>query len=129
MHLKFKHLLEILKKLRSPDGCPWDRKQTIESMTEKLLEETEEFNEALGKKDYDEMEEELGDILLCLVMISQIAEEEGRFDIGGVMERVAKKVISRHTWVFGADKAETPEEALELWKKNKQKEKKRKKTA
>ena len=123
MHLKFKNLLEMVAKLRAKDGCPWDREQTIQSMKKHMLEEAEELAEAIDAGDTKEMEEELGDTLLCLLMIAQIAEEEKKFDMGTVMERVAEKLISRHTWVFGTDKAKTPEEAVELWLKNKKKEK------
>jgi uncharacterized protein YabN with tetrapyrrole methylase and pyrophosphatase domain len=124
MHLKFKNLIEMVAKLRAKDGCPWDRDQTIKSMKKHMLEEVEELAEAIDSGDTKEMEEELGDVLLCLLMISQIAKEDKKFDMGSVMERTAEKLISRHTWVFGTDKAETPEEAVELWLKNKKKEKK-----
>ena len=114
----------MVAKLRAKDGCPWDRDQTIKSMKKHMLEEVEELAEAIDSGDTKEMEEELGDVLLCLLMISQIAKEDKKFDMGSVMERTAEKLISRHTWVFGTDKAETPEEAVELWLKNKKKEKK-----
>ena len=123
MHLKFKNLLEIAQKLRAEGGCPWDREQSIESMVPRLLEEAKEVEEALEKKDWDNLEEELGDVLFNIVMISQIASEEKKFDIGGVMEKIAAKLVSRHTWVFGNDKAATAEEALALWMKNKAQEK------
>lgn len=122
MHLKFQNLLEIAAKLRAEGGCPWDREQSIASMSPKLLEEAQEVQEAVKKKDWENLEEELGDVLFNIVMIAQIASEEGKFDMGGVLEKIAEKLISRHTWVFGSDKASTAEEALELWIKNKQTE-------
>ena len=113
----------MVAKLRSEDGCPWDRKQTIASMKKHMLEEAEELAEAIDNDDTQHIEEELGDLLLNLLMIAQIAQEEKKFDIGSAMEKIAGKLISRHTWVFGTDEAATPEEAVELWYKNKAKEK------
>lgn len=116
----------MVDKLRQPDGCPWDRKQTIESMKEHMEEEAGELAEAIDSGKVEDIEEELGDVLLCLLMIAQIAKEEKKFDMGTTMERVAEKLISRHTWVFGTDSANTAEEAVELWLKNKEKEKSKK---
>ena len=126
MHLKFKNLLEISAKLRGEGGCPWDREQTIESLKPCLLDEAREVAEAIEKNDMDNLEEEIGDLLFCLIMIADVAKEEGKFDIGGVMDRIAEKMISRHTWVFGGEKADTAEEAVELWLKNKVEEKSKK---
>jgi tetrapyrrole methylase family protein/MazG family protein len=123
MHLKFKNLLEMVAKLRAPDGCPWDREQTIESMKKHMLEEAQELAEAIEKGDVTDIEEELGDVFLNVLMMAQIAEEEGKFDAGTMMEKIAEKLITRHTWVFGTDEASTPEEAVQLWLKNKAKEK------
>jgi len=122
MHLKFKNLLEISAKLRGEGGCPWDREQTLESMKPKMLEEAQELAEAIEKNDIENIEEEIGDLLFCLIMLTQIASEEKHFDIGSVSEKIAEKLISRHTWVFGTDKAATAEEAVALWMKNKQTE-------
>jgi len=121
----FKKLIQLAEKLRSKTGCPWDRKQTIESMLEHLKEEAEEVCQAVQKKDHHNLKEELGDLLFQIVMISQIAKEEKLFNIDDVTDRIAKKIISRHTWVFGKDKAKTPEEALKKWKENKKREKRR----
>ncbi len=125
MHNKFKNLLDISAKLRAEGGCPWDRKQTIESMKPMVLEEAQEVAEAIEKGDLKNLEEEIGDLMFCLILLSQIAKEDGHFDMGTVLEKSAEKIISRHTWVFGEDKASTAEEALELWKKNKAKENKK----
>ena len=121
MHLKFKHLLELADKLRGEGGCPWDRKQTIASMKKCVLEEAQELAEGIEKNDITNIEEEIGDLMFTLIMMAQIAKEEGHFDMGTVLEKNAEKIISRHTWVFGTDTANTPEEALELWLKNKKK--------
>ena len=127
MHLKFKHLLELCAQLRGEGGCPWDREQTLKSLIKHLREETEEVAEAIESGDMKEVEKELGDVLFTLIMMAQIAREDGHFDMGDVLESNAEKIISRHTWVFGDDKADTPEEAVKLWMKNKEKERIKKK--
>lgn len=119
----FNTLLELAEILRAPNGCPWDRKQTIKSMVEHLEEEAGEVKEAIEKEDHLNLQEELGDLLFQIVMITQIAKEMGEFSMPDVIKTIDHKIRSRHTWVFGDDKVETAEEALELWKKNKQKEK------
>mgnify|MGYP003984975959 CR=1 FL=1 len=122
----FKDLCQLAEKLRSDTGCPWDRKQTIESMCEHLEEESQEVVDAIKGKDHRNLQEELGDLLFQIIMIAQIAKEDGLFDISDVNEDIAEKIVSRHTWVFGDDKASTPEEALAMWKKNKEIEKNKK---
>lgn len=121
----FKALLEICNRLRGEGGCPWDREQTLESMKACVLEEAEEIAEAIDKKDLSNLEEEMGDLIFTLLLMGKIAEEEGHFNIASAMERAKQKLISRHTWVFGEDKAETAEEALAIWKENKKKESKK----
>lgn len=123
----FKDLLLLAEKLRSETGCPWDREQTIASMLEHLDEEAREVKAAIENGDHSNLKEELGDLLFQIIMISQIAKEQKYFTMGDVIEGIDKKIHDRHTWVFGKDKARTPQEALEMWKKNKEKEKKRKK--
>ncbi|MBU1019325.1 MAG: MazG nucleotide pyrophosphohydrolase domain-containing protein [Patescibacteria group bacterium] len=122
MKKSFKKLIEIAKKLRSETGCPWDRAQTIESLLEGIEEESQEVSEAIKNGDYSNLKEELGDLLFQIVMISQVASERGLFDMKDVMDDITKKLIRRHSWVFGKDKAKTPEEALAQWQKNKKKE-------
>ncbi|PIR55596.1 nucleotide pyrophosphohydrolase [Candidatus Peregrinibacteria bacterium CG10_big_fil_rev_8_21_14_0_10_36_19] len=119
----FEELLELAAKLRSDTGCPWDRKQTIASMLEHAEEEIHEVRQAIENGDHDNLKEELGDVLFQLVMIAQIAKEHEYFNMDDVIAGIHHKIISRHTWVFGDDKASTPEEALELWRLNKEKEK------
>jgi len=123
----FKDLEEIAEKLRSENGCPWDKKQTIASMLKYIDEEVEEVRQAIANGDHENLREELGDVLFQIVMIAQIAKEHGYFEMDDVIDEISNKIISRHTWVFGEDKAETAEEALELWKKNKEIEKSKKK--
>jgi tetrapyrrole methylase family protein / MazG family protein len=123
MKKNFKYLCELAEKLRSPEGCPWDREQTIASMLRGIEEETAEVAQAIENGDHKNLKEELGDVLFQVVMIAQIAKEQGYFDIEDVVEMIADKIVSRHTWVFGKDKAKTAEEAIKIWKKNKKKEK------
>ena len=115
----FKKLLKLTKKLRGPNGCPWDRAQTFESLIKDFHEEADELSEAIKNKDMYNLEEELGDVCFSLALIMQIGLDEKLFTPKSIFERISKKIIARHTWVFGKDKVETSEEALELWKKNK----------
>jgi uncharacterized protein YabN with tetrapyrrole methylase and pyrophosphatase domain len=119
----FKDLCALAAKLRSKTGCPWDRKQTIDSMLKCIEEEVAEVRQAIENGDKKNLREELGDVLFQVVMISQIAKENGYFKIDDVIKDIDKKIRSRHTWVFGKDKAKTPGEALEMWRENKKKEK------
>ncbi|MBU1992098.1 MAG: MazG nucleotide pyrophosphohydrolase domain-containing protein [Patescibacteria group bacterium] len=118
---RFKKLVKLAEYLRGANGCPWDKKQTIESMLEHVKEEAEEVYEAIEKGHAESLKEELGDLLFNVIMIAQITKEKGKFDIGDVLRDIEKKIIDRHTWVFGGDKAKTPEEALAKWKENKKK--------
>jgi tetrapyrrole methylase family protein / MazG family protein len=123
---KFKKLTKLAKKLRSPNGCPWDKSRKLEDMPEYLREEIEEVIEAIEKNDSENLKEEIGDILFTLILTAQIAEEEGKLKMKDVLKGIEQKIISRHTWVFGKDKAHTPEEALAKWKENKLVEKAKK---
>lgn len=117
-------LIEIVKVLRSPDGCEWDRAQNFESMKECLKNETEEVLSAIDKCDYENLKEELGDVLLQVVMNGEIASEAGLFDFNDVIQVLCEKLIRRHPHVFGdVEKPTTPEESLQLWRAVKQKEK------
>lgn len=118
-----KELLKLAKTLRGPNGCPWDKKQKLKNIPPMIQEEAEEILEAIQKKDWENMKEEIGDVLFNLCLLIQMAEEKKYFKAKDVIDAIEKKIISRHTWVFGKDKASTAEEALALWKKNKTKEK------
>ena len=122
----FDKFCNIIEKLRAPDGCPWDRKQTAESLKKSLLEECDEAIEAIDKKDDANLCEELGDVLLVVGMIARIKEEEGKFNISDVLSGVNSKLIRRHPHVFGDAKASSPEEVLKLWNQVKEEEKKKK---
>ncbi len=119
----FEDFLSIIAKLRGENGCPWDRVQTHDSIKMNLVEEAYEAIEALDGGDKNQFVDELGDILLQVVFHSQIGKDEGTFSIDDVLYHVCDKMISRHTHIFGTDTAETPEEVLDTWEKNKQKEK------
>ena len=119
----FDELVGIMKLLRSENGCPWDKEQTHESLKKYLIEETYEVLETIDLNDKKHLSEELGDLLLQIIFHSRIAEEEGTFDIQDVITGISKKMISRHTHIFGSDKADTAEEVLVNWEAIKKKEK------
>lgn len=119
----FEDLIGIIKVLRGENGCPWDKVQTHESVKMNLVEEAYEAVEALDSGNKDAFADELGDVLLQVVFHSQIGESENTFTITDVLNHVCNKMISRHTHIFGTDKADTPEEVLATWEKNKIKEK------
>ena len=119
----FKDLLKLAEILRSEKGCPWDREQTIASMLEFIESEVHEVRVAIENGDHENLREELGDVMFQLIMVAQIAKENGYFDIDDVIKDIDIKIRDRHTWVFGDDKVETAEQAIALWKKNKAKEK------
>ena len=120
----YEQLLEIIATLRGEHGCPWDKAQTHESMIKCLRDECEEVVEAIEKKDDDNLCEELGDVLLQVLLHAQIATEEGRFTMSDVVDGLSKKMVRRHPHVFGgAPVAMTPEEGLANWKAIKEKEK------
>ena len=120
MH-NFADLVETFATLRGPNGCPWDKKQTHESLIKNLREESEELVAAIEKKDAQNMQEELGDVLLQVLLHAQIAKEEGLFTIDDVIEGLYTKLHYRHPHVFGNVKARSPEEALAVWKEMKRK--------
>ncbi len=123
----FDELVETFAILRGPNGCPWDKKQTHESLIKCLQNESQELIDAIEKKDDENMKEELGDVLLQVLMHSQIAAEEGKFTIQDVMDGLYDKLHRRHPHVFGDHaKAATAEEALALWREMKKKEKEQK---
>lgn len=119
MKSTFKDLVDITERLRAPDGCPWDREQTIESLKPYVIEEA---YETVGAADEGglKLADELGDLLLQIVMMAQIGKEQGAFDIDDVTDCVCKKMIRRHPHVFGDVTAETSQEVLKNWDKIKQ---------
>jgi tetrapyrrole methylase family protein/MazG family protein len=99
--LAVERLVAIMARLRGPDGCPWDREQTLETLRPYVLEETYEVLEAIDEGDPEAHREELGDLLLQIVFQARLAEEEGRFDLAGVADAISEKLLSRHPHVFG----------------------------
>ena len=127
MHEKEKELfadmMDIIAKLRGPKGCLWDRKQTLESLAPNILEEAEEVSQAVNSNDLDNLCEELGDLLMVILMEIEIAQEKSLFSYSDVLVGAVKKFIRRHPHVFGDVKVNTPEEALAVWKRMKREEK------
>ena len=122
----FARLHEIVNILRSPGGCPWDQEQTHQSIRKNLIEETYEVIETIDEDDPDHMKEELGDLLLQILLHSQMEEEVGTFNVYDVIEGLNEKLIFRHPHVFGEHQAENANEALQNWEQMKAEEKKRK---
>ncbi len=114
-HYTTDDLLLIMKALRSPDGCPWDREQTHRSIRTSLIEETHEALEAIDNGDDAAMCEELGDVLLQVVFHAEIASEDGRFNYDDVVDGVCKKLVTRHPHVFGDAVAEDAAAVLKTW--------------
>jgi MazG family protein len=119
----FAKLCEIVAKLRAPDGCPWDREQTHESLLPALIEEAYEVAGAVRTNDTANFREELGDLLLLIVMHAEIAHESGRFDINGVLKDVTEKLIRRHPHVFGDSDVRDSGAVLKQWESIKRAEK------
>src|SRR5215469_12965874 len=121
---KFAKLCDIVAKLRAPDGCPWDREQTNESLLPALIEEAYEVAEAARTHNDAHFREELGDLLLLIVMHAQIARETGRFDVNAVIRDVSDKLVRRHPHVFGTSDARDSGAVLKQWEAIKREEKK-----
>jgi tetrapyrrole methylase family protein/MazG family protein len=107
--------LRLVTVLRSPGGCPWDRKQTHESIKKNFIEETYEAVEAINKADAEGLKEELGDVLLQVAMHSEMESEKGSFDFNDVVNDICKKLVVRHPHVFGDAAAQSSDEALQNW--------------
>ncbi|CDQ21784.1 bifunctional methyltransferase/pyrophosphohydrolase YabN [Halobacillus karajensis] len=120
---QFFRLREVIKMLRSPEGCPWDRKQTHESLRKYMIEEAYEFIDAVNRMDDDHMVEELGDVLLQVMLHSQIGEDEGFFTIDDVIVSITNKMIRRHPHVFGEVTVDTSDEVVTNWEAIKVQEK------
>lgn len=118
----FERLLEIMARLRSPGGCPWDREQTRASLKPFLIEEAYEVIDAIDQEDVSHLEEELGDVLLQVVFHAQVAAERGEFTVVEILNRLVEKLVRRHPHVFGSAVAGTPEQALAQWEALKRQE-------
>ncbi len=123
LYNEFNKLRDVIAVLRGPNGCPWDRKQTHESLKKYLVEETEEVLEAIDGDDIAHLVEELGDVLLQVMLHSQIGEDNGYFTVDDVIRSTTEKMIRRHPHVFGDVQVESEEELTDLWEKIKKEEK------
>ena len=120
--MRFEELVDIVARLRGPDGCPWDREQTRETLKPYLVEEFYELIDALDDGDPEAVKEELGDLLFQIVLQSQLSEEENKFDIHNVVEGISRKMIRRHPHVFGDHRLDTSADVSEWWQEHKRKE-------
>ena len=118
-------LVELLKFMRGPDGCAWDREQTLKDFAKHLPEEAGEVEAALKAGDRENLSEELGDLLYNILFVCEIAEEEGLFTLDDVADGVRGKIIRRHPHVFGGEKITDPDEIVKRWQEIKKQEKKR----
>jgi tetrapyrrole methylase family protein/MazG family protein len=116
-------LVKTMQRLRGPDGCPWDREQTHQSLARHLLEEAHETIEAIDEGDPDRLREELGDLLLQVVFHAEMARQEGTFDIDDVAEGIVTKLVRRHPHVFGETAVDSAAEVLVNWERIKAEEK------
>jgi MazG family protein len=122
---RFERAVSIMARLRGPGGCPWDREQTFDSIKPYTLEEAYEVLEAIDNRDWDELRGELGDLLLQVLFYSEMAQEDGKFSIDDVLERLSDKLVRRHPHVFGDVTAETSADVLRNWEAIKAEEKKK----
>ena len=123
MEHSFNDFRKIIKELRGENGCPWDKKQTFSSLQKYLIEESYEYIDAVNENNKDKMCDELGDVLLQVMLNSQIAEDENLFTIDDVIENVSNKMIKRHPHVFGDIKEDSAEGVLSRWEEIKKAEK------
>ncbi len=122
----FEDLVKVIEKLRSEDGCPWDKAQTISSVRENILEEALEVIDAIEQNDMEHIKEELGDLLFLIFFVIQMAKESGFFTYNDVLKGAIDKLIYRHPHVFGEKEAKDEREAIYIWKEQKRKANKRK---
>ena len=123
---KFEELVEIVEKLRAPDGCPWDREQTNQSLLPYFIEEVYELIESVDEENWDTVKEELGDLLLHVVFQASIGEDKGKFKLADSLTNINEKLVRRHPHVFGDAKADAAFHAKQNWEAQKHKEKGRK---
>lgn len=132
MEKKYKNLeelIDVVAKLRAPDGCPWDREQTHTSLRPNMLEEAYEAVDAIDENDMTHLREELGDVLLQVLLHSQIASESNEFTLNDVAKELKEKLIHRHPHVFGTAKINNADDVLKTWDKLKSEEKTERKSA
>jgi len=120
---QFAEMISIIAKLRGPEGCLWDRKQTLETLAPNIIEEAKEVSDAVEAKDMDNLCEELGDLFMVILMNIEIAKEKGLFTCSDVLDGAIEKFTRRHPHVFGDVKVNNSDEALAVWKQMKKEEK------
>lgn len=120
----FQRLVEIMARLRAADGCPWDREQNFESIKKYTLEETYEVLDAIDRRDWNDLRDELGDFILQAVFYAQMASEEGLFNIEDSLDSINEKLIRRHPHIFGDESAQTGTQVLKRWNEIKAEERK-----
>lgn len=118
----FERLVNIMARLRSEEGCPWDKEQTRETLKSYLIEEAYELLEAIEENDPHQIKEELGDLLFQIIFHCQIASERGEFDVWDVLESITEKMLNRHPHVFGDDKIMDSSQVLQQWEEHKKRE-------
>jgi MazG family protein len=123
---KFQQLVDLMARLRGPNGCPWDREQTLDTIKPFLLEETYEVMNAIDARDWPGLAEELGDLLLQAVFFSQMASEEHLFGVGDALDAINRKLVRRHPHIFGDETAATEGDVRRLWSQIKAEEKRAK---
>ena len=126
---KFQKLVGIMARLRGPGGCPWDREQTFDTIKPYTLEETYEVLEAIDKRDWSELAEELGDFMLQAVFYAQMASEQNLFGIETALDAINQKLVRRHPHVFGEASAQTADDVKQIWGRVKDAEKQEKNAA
>lgn len=126
---RFERLVEIMARLRGPGGCPWDREQTFDSIKPYTLEETYEVLDAIDRRDWPHLAEELGDLMLQVVFYAEMGREAGLFSIEDALDHINEKLVRRHPHVFGTGDARTPEQVKARWDEIKAEEKSRKENA
>lgn len=124
VRFNFHDITDILNVLLSENGCPWDKDQKREDLRKYILEESYEVIEAVNQGNEEALCEELGDVLFQVIFMAKLSENAGSFNIDDVLDKVCRKMITRHTHIFGEDKAASSDAVLELWNKNKDIEKK-----
>jgi MazG family protein len=115
-------LLDVAKTLLGPNGCPWDRQQTLLTLQPYVLEEAHELIEAIDSQDKQKMKEELGDLFYTIVFVANLAEKEGLFTLSEAMHEVTEKMIRRHPHIFGNEKADSADEVMQNWERIKKQE-------
>lgn len=121
---RFETLVNLMARLRAPEGCPWDREQNFDTIRKYTLEETYEVLDAIDRRDWDDLRDELGDFLLQAVFYAQMAAEEQRFSISDSLDAINQKLVRRHPHIFAGETASTGDEVLRRWDQIKAEEKK-----